>query len=150
MTDPVSWTASAIATIAFQKFIESGAGELGKKYTVEAIAKMESLLKRIWTKLRGKPRVEEVKGSIEKTQTITPEQINQIAAYLQVAMDDDAQFAAEIQALAREINAGKLQDNSSMVQNVTGHNNMNVQAKAEQGGKQWIAEKQYFGASEAE
>ncbi len=150
MTDPVSWTASAIATIAFQKFIESGAGELGKKYTVEAIAKMESLLKRIWTKLRGKPRIEEVKGSIEKTHNITPEQINQIAAYLQVAMDEDSQFAAEIQALAQEINAGKLQDNSTMVQNVTGDNNMNVQAKAEQGGKQWIAEKQYFGASEAE
>jgi hypothetical protein len=43
---------------------------------------MESLLKRIWTKLRGKPRVEEVKAAIEQTRTITPEQITQIAAYL--------------------------------------------------------------------
>jgi len=148
MTDPVSLTAATIATLACQKFIESSAGELGKKYTMEAIAKMESLLKRIWTKLRGKARVEEVKASVEKTQKIAPEQINQIAAYLQVAMDEDPQFASELQVLAQEINAGKLQDNSNMVQNVTGDNNMNVQAKAEQGGRQWIAEKQYFGTSE--
>ncbi len=148
MTDPVSMTAGAIATLAFQKFIESSAGKLGEKYTMEAIAKMESLLKRIWTKLRGKPRIEEVRASIEKTHKITPEQINQVAAYLQVAIDDDPQFGSELQALAQEINAGKLQDNSNMVQNVTGDNNMNVQAKAEQGGKQWIADKQYFGTSE--
>lgn len=117
MTDPVSLTAGAIATLAFQKFVESGAGELGKKYTTDAIAKMESLLKRIWTKLRGKPRVEEVKASIEQTHKIAPEQINQIAAYLQVAMDDDPQFADEIRLMAQQINAGKIQDNSSMVQN---------------------------------
>ena len=150
MSDPVSLTAGAIATIALQRFLESGAGKLGEKYTMEAIAKMESLLKRIWTKLRGKPRIEEVKALVEKTQTITPEQINQIAAYLQVAMDDDPKFADEICLMAQEINAGKLQDNSNMVQNVTGDNNMNVQAKAEQGGKQWIAEKQYFGTSESD
>jgi hypothetical protein len=117
MTDPLSLTASAIATLAFQKLIESSAGELAKKYTTEAIAKMESLLKRIWTKLRGKPRVEEVKALIEQNHKITPEQINQIAAYLQVAMDDDPQFADEIRLTAQQINAGKIQDNSSMVQN---------------------------------
>jgi hypothetical protein len=82
MPDPVSLTASAIATLACQKFIESSAGELAKKFTTDAIANMESLLKRIWTKLRGKPRVEEVKAAIEQTRTITPEQITQIAAYL--------------------------------------------------------------------
>jgi len=148
MTDPVSLTAGSIVNLAVQKLVESSAGELAKKFTIDAITKIESLLKRIWTKLRGKPRIEEVKASIEKTHKITPEQINQIAAYLQVAMDDDPQFASELQALAQEINAGKLQDNSNMVQNVTGNNNMNVQAKAEQGGKQWIAEKQVFSASE--
>ena len=117
MTDLVSLTAGTIATLAFQKFIEAGAGELAKKYTTDAIAKMESLLKRILTKLRGKPRIEEVKSSLEQTQKITPEQINQIAAYLQVAMDEDPQFASEIQLMAQQINAGRIQDNSSMEQN---------------------------------
>lgn len=138
MTDPVSLTAGAIATVALQKFIESGAGKLGEKYTMEAIAKMESLLKRIWTKLRGKPRIEEVKASVEKTQKITPEQINQIAAYLQVAMDDDPQFADEIRMMAQQINAGKIQDNSSMVQNIS-DNAKGWQTKVE-GGTAYIGE----------
>ncbi|MBW4520822.1 MAG: hypothetical protein KME16_14110 [Scytolyngbya sp. HA4215-MV1] len=145
MADPVSLTAGAIATVAFQKFIESGAGELGKKYTMEAIAKMESLLKRIWTKLRGKPRIEEVKASIEQTHKITPEQINQIAAYLQVAMDDDPQFADEIRLMAQQINAGKIQDNSSMVQNNSG-NAKGWQTKVE-GGTAFIGENHIHGKS---
>jgi ATP-dependent 26S proteasome regulatory subunit len=43
MPDPVTLTASAIATLAFQEFIKSGAGELAKKFTGEAIAKMGQL-----------------------------------------------------------------------------------------------------------
>ena len=46
MTEPI--TATAIAILAFQKFIESGSGELAKKFTVEAISKMDILLKS-WT-----------------------------------------------------------------------------------------------------
>lgn len=118
MAEPITTlTASAIATLAFQKFIESGAGELAKKFSTAATAKMDTLLKRIWAKLRGKARAEEVKAAIAQTQKITPEQVNQIAAYLQVAMDEDPQFASGIQMLAQEINAGKLVDQSTMVQN---------------------------------
>lgn len=117
MAEPITTlTASAIATLAFQKFIESGAGELAKKFSMEAIAKMDVLLKRIWVKLRGKPRVEEVKATLDQTHQITPEQINQVAAYLQVAMDEDPHFASDIQMMAQEINAGKLIDQSNMVQ----------------------------------
>ena len=145
MADPVTLSAGAIATLAFQKFIEAGAGELAKKYTTDAIAQIESLLKRIWTKLRGKPRIEEVKASLEKTHTITPEQINQIAAYLQVAIDDDPQFAYEIRLMAQQINAGKIQDNSSMVQN-NSDNAKGWQAKVE-GGTAYIGEIHIHGKS---
>jgi hypothetical protein len=138
MADPVTLTAGTIATLAFQKFVESSAGELAKKYTADAIAKMESLLKRIWTKLRGKPRIEEVKASLEQTHKITPEQINQIAAYLQVAIDDDPQFADEIRLMAQQINAGKIQDNSSMVQHIS-DNGKGWQTKVE-GGTAYIGE----------
>jgi hypothetical protein len=56
MPDPVTTTltASAIATLAFQKFIESGAGELAKKFTEEAITKMDDLRQKVVEKLRGK------------------------------------------------------------------------------------------------
>lgn len=145
MADPVTLSAGAIATLAFQKFMEAGAGELAKKYTTNAIAQMESLLKRIWTKLRGKPRIEEVKASLEKTHKITPEQINQIAAYLQVAIDDDPQFADEIRLMAQQINAGKIQDNSSMVQN-NSDNAKGWQTKVE-GGTAYIGEIYIHGKS---
>lgn len=138
MIDPASLTAAAIATLACQKFIESGAGELAKKFTTDAIVTMESLLKRIWTKLRSKPRVEAVKAAIEQTHKITPEQINQIAAYLQVAMDEDPQFAQEVRLMAQQINAGKIQDNSSMVQN-NSDNARGWQTKVE-GGTAYIGE----------
>jgi len=115
MTEPI--TATAIAILAFQAFIESGSGELAKKFTAEAISKMDILLNRIWTKLRGKSSVENVKSSIEKTRTITPEQVNQIAAYLQVSMDEDFEFAEEVRTLAQEINIGKINDYSNMTQN---------------------------------
>lgn len=116
--DPTILTASAIASLAFQKFLESGTGELGKKFTTDAIAKMDTLLKRIWSKLRGKPQVEEIKTSIEQTHKMTPEQIDQIATYLQVVMDEDFQFADEIQLLTKEIKAGKLIDQSNVNQNI--------------------------------
>jgi hypothetical protein len=74
------------------------------------------LLKRIWSKLSGKPRIEAVKTTLDQTAKMTPEQVNQIAAYLQVAMDDDPNFARDLQMLAQEINAGKLVDQSTMTQ----------------------------------
>ncbi len=54
MADPVTWTAGAIASLAVQKFLESGAGELGKKFTTEAITKMGLLWEQVKTKLMGK------------------------------------------------------------------------------------------------
>jgi hypothetical protein len=54
MPDPVTLTARAIATLAFQEFIKSGAGELAKKFTGEAISKMGQLRELIWTRLIGK------------------------------------------------------------------------------------------------
>jgi hypothetical protein len=139
MADPLTLTAGAIANLAFQKFIESGAGELAKKFTTEAIAKMDELRQAIWNKLRGKSAKAE-QG--DRTAIAT------IANNLDVVLDDEPEFAEQLKVLAKEIHAGKLQDNSNMVQNVTGDNNMNVQAKAEQGGKQYIAEKIYFGITE--
>ncbi|MEO0406792.1 MAG: hypothetical protein AAF289_05520 [Cyanobacteria bacterium P01_A01_bin.135] len=122
MADPATTLAAgAIASLAFQKFVEAGAGELAKRFTAEAIAKMDVLRKRIWVKLRGKTRVDDVKARLEQGQKVTPEQVNQIAAYLQVAMDEDPQFARDVQVLAQEIKAGRLVDQSHMTQNNYDH-----------------------------
>jgi len=47
-------TAAVIANLAFQKFVEAGAGELAKKFTTDAMAKMDDLRQKIMARLRGK------------------------------------------------------------------------------------------------
>lgn len=119
MVDPVTTlTSGVIANLAFKKFTESVAGELAKKFSTNAIAKMDLLLKRIWAKLGGKPKVGEIKKTIEQSKKITSEQFNQIVAYIQVAMDEDCQFAADIQKIATEINAGKFFYQKNITQSI--------------------------------
>ena len=109
-----SLTAAAIATLAFQKFIESGAGELAKKFTEAAIAKMDELREKIWIRLQGKP---EAKSALTSVENGSKADLENLVAYLQVAMIEDPKFASEIRVLGQEISAGKLLDQSSMTQN---------------------------------
>jgi hypothetical protein len=115
MPDPITtMTASAIASLAFQEFVKSGAGELAKKFTAEAIAKMGQLRDLIGKRLAGKHPAAD--AAIEKAKAGEQEGIDTIATFLGVEMLDKA-FAGQVQAIAREINAGKLLDQSSMTQN---------------------------------
>jgi hypothetical protein len=83
MADPVTaLTASAIlvprgfanASLAFQEFVKSGAGDLAKRFTGEAIslgeryanAKMDELQKKILVKLKGKPKAETAIAAFEQ------------------------------------------------------------------------------------
>jgi hypothetical protein len=118
MADPVTAiTASALATLAFQKFIESGAGELAKKFTGAAISKMDELRQKIWDKLQGKsPRVDEALAQVERGDRAA---LATIARHLDVVMDENPAFAMEVQAIAQEINAGKLLDQSSMTMHIS-------------------------------
>lgn len=133
MVEPMTAiTASLVAELAFKKFIEMGAGELGKKFTSEAIAKMDALRKKLWDRLRG--RSQKLDEALDKVEEGDRQALSTISKNLDVVMDEDEDFATELKVLAQEIHAGKLQDNSNMTQTVTGDNNTNIQAKAEQGG----------------
>jgi hypothetical protein len=137
MPDPVSTTltASAIATLAFQEFIKSGAGELAKKFTGEAIARMGDLRKLLWARLRGKHVVAE--EALQKSEAGDKAAIETVGTLLGVEMLDPI-FAAEVQAIAQEINAGKLVDNSNMTQYNYDHSK-GWQTKVE-GGTAYIGE----------
>lgn len=110
MVDPVSLSAAAIATLAFTKMLEKTV----EKFTEGALTKMDELRQKIWNKLRGNPRAEKALTAVEQGEK---SELDRLAVYLQDAMEDDPQFAAEVRTLAQEINAGKLQDNSRMTQN---------------------------------
>jgi hypothetical protein len=115
MTDPVTaLTASAIASLAFQEFVKSGAGDLAKRFTGEAITKMGRLRELIWNKLKGNPGAEE---ALQNVQAGSEEEVSDVVTYLKSAMKNDQDFAAQVQAITQEINAGKLLDQSSMTQN---------------------------------
>jgi hypothetical protein len=112
----IALTASAIASLAFQEFVKSGAGDLAKRFTGEAIAKMGRLRELIWGRLAGKhPAADE---AIEKAKAGEQEGIDNVAAFLGSELLIDKEFAGQVQAIAQEINAGKLLDQSSMTMNV--------------------------------
>lgn len=100
MPDPVTLNASAIATLAFQEFIKSGAGELAKKFTGEAIAKMGQLRELIWNRLTGKHPIAE--EALVKAQAGEQEGIDKVTTLLGVELLDEA-FAGQVQAIAQEI-----------------------------------------------
>ncbi|MEO0988115.1 MAG: hypothetical protein AAFY20_21630 [Cyanobacteria bacterium J06639_14] len=142
MADPVTLTVGTIATLAFTKFLETSAGELAKKFTQSAIEQMDTLRQKIWAKLTGNPRAE---AALKAAEEGSKADIEKVADYLKVEMNEDEDFATELQVLAQQIQAGKIQDQSTMHMEVTGNDNTNIQAKAEQGGTQYIAETMHFG-----
>lgn len=115
MSDPVTITTATIVSLAFQKFFEAAAGDLGKKFTETAIQRMEQLRQLIWDRFRGKhDKAESALMALEQGHV---DRVDRLAVYLQDEMDDDAAFASDLQTLAQEISIGKLQDNSSITQN---------------------------------
>lgn len=101
MMEPISTAAAtAIAKIAFDKFIEGGAGELGKKVTEGMTNKIQQLAQAVWLRLKGKPQAVKVlqgveRGSIEDTKTLETS--------LNTLWEEDPKFAGEVEQLAREI-----------------------------------------------
>jgi hypothetical protein len=109
MADPVTLSATVIATLAFTKMLEKTV----EKFTEGALTKMDELRQTIWNKLRGNPRAENALAAVEQG---NKDELQRLAVYLQDAMEDDPQFANEVRVMAQEIHAGKLQDNSQMTQ----------------------------------
>jgi hypothetical protein len=109
MADPVTLSATVIATLAFTKMLEKTV----EKFTESALTKMDELRQKIWNKLRGNPRAENALAAVEQG---NKDELQRLAVYLQDAMEDDPQFANEVRVMAQEIHAGKLQDNSQMTQ----------------------------------
>jgi hypothetical protein len=136
MADPITTlTASMITSLAFQEFVKSGAGELAKKFTGGAIAKMGQLRELIWNRLAGKHHA--AAEAIEKAKAGEQAGIDTVATLLGVELLDK-EFADQVQAIAHEINAGKLFDQSSMTQN-NQDNAKGWQTKVE-GGTAYIGE----------
>ena len=107
-------TAAAIAKLAFDAVIQTGAGKL----TETGIEKS----KQLWQKIRGKVKEEGVTEAVlvEVENTKSQEILEkQIVPFLQVAMLKDQEFDQEIQSIAQKINQ-EIQEGSE--DNITFHN----------------------------
>lgn len=137
MADPLTtFTASAIAQFAFQEFLKTSAGELAKKFSATAIEKMSDLRQTIWNRLRGKNAVAE--AALAQAESGDEQAIESVATFLGAEMLSDPAFAQQVQMMAQEIHAGKILDQSSMVQNIS-DNAKGWQTKVE-GGTAYIGE----------
>jgi len=117
-------TANTIVTLSFQKFVESGAGELAKKFTEVGIQKMDALRQAIWERLRGKHQQAEV--LLKKAETGDKQAIDFVGKLLEMEMRDPG-FATQVRTIAHEITLNQIQDNSSM--NQTNYGGTNYQTK---------------------
>ena len=134
MADPL--TASVLVGLAIQKFVEPSAAKLAKKLTTEAITKIPELWQQIKNKLQGKSaRVDEALVKLESSDCSA---IDTVTKNLDVVLDNEPEFANELKLLAQTIQAGRIQDNSTMMQN-NSDNARGWQTKVE-GGTAYIGE----------
>lgn len=128
MVEPLlNLTASVIVNLAFQKFLESGAGELGKKFTTDAIAAMDRLREGLWQRLQG--RSDKLDKALSQAEEGDRGALDTIAKNLDVVMDDDESFATEIKTLVQQIQAGKINESSQTQHIYEGGTGFQSQAK---------------------
>jgi len=121
--------AQAIAKIALDKFVESGAGELGKTMTVAIAQKVEQLGTAVWNRIKGNATAVTV---LEGAAQEKPEDMQKLKNYLySLWKDEQSEFAQEVKKLADEIHLEltQIEDNSSMTVNNHGGTNTIYQTK---------------------
>ena len=123
MTDPITFTASAIASLAFQKIVEGIGSETGKKFSEKAFGLIDQLRQKIVARFSGRDNVQ---ATLEQAKTGDSDAIAKVAKYLDVEILDAPEFAGELQQLANEITQYVIEDNSTNVQvNYGGENIQN-------------------------
>lgn len=99
--EPMTLTATTIATLAFNEFIKSGAGELAKKSLGGSLDLVKSLRDKIQAKFQGNTKAETALAEVK--QQGTPAALDKVTKYLDLEMLEDAAFATEIKQVAQQI-----------------------------------------------
>ncbi|NEO65727.1 MAG: hypothetical protein F6J98_37165 [Moorea sp. SIO4G2] len=103
---------------------------------------MDKLRKMVWDKLRNNPKAENALTLVEKGSS---SDLERVADYLKVVMNEQPEFAKEIQAIAQEINSGKIHDNSSNTMNIN-DNGKGLQNNIDniEGGTNYVAQEMHI------
>lgn len=120
-------TGAAIAKLAFDEFIKSGAGEVAKKAVGGAIEQLRSAIKARFAAKND--RAETAIATIESAADTTTEQktaaLNKLSVYLDDEMDD-APFAQTLQQLAQQVIHIQDQSTSNREYNNYGRDQINI------------------------
>jgi capsule polysaccharide export protein KpsE/RkpR len=115
--------AQAIAKVALDKFVEGGAGELGKTSSQVIAEKVMQLGRVVWNQIKGNAAaVTVLKGASEEQ----PEEERKLKNYLYALWkNDNSEFVQEVKKLADEIHLEltQIEDNSMQIQNNYGGTN---------------------------
>jgi len=97
----VTLTASAVAQLAFNEFIKSGAGELAKKSLSGAIDSVKSLREKIQARFKANDRAATALAEVQQQGTTVA--MDKVTKYLDIEMLEDEVFATEIRQIAQQI-----------------------------------------------
>lgn len=146
MTELITLAAAqAITKIALDKFVESGAGELGKNLTAALSQKVMQLGTVVWNRIKGNATAVTVLEGAVKEQ---PEEVQKLKNYLNAQWkDESSQFAQEVKKLADEIHfeLTQIEDNSSMT--IINQDNAKGWLTKMSGGTAYIGENHFHGKS---
>jgi len=115
--------------------------ELGKRFTEEAIAKMEPLRQLIVTRLQGKPKAKEAIAQLEAG---SKEALDDIISYLKREMLEDKEFRDTLEKMVSEIKAERLQNDSTSMLQDNRDNATGFQTKAEPGSQVNVAQEIHY------
>jgi len=118
VVEPVATTIAVgtITKLAFDELVKAGAGEVGKKAVGETVELVKSLAGKIRQKFQGNERATGAIAELERSGT--EESLKKVTKHLDLEMDEDPSFTAEIQQMAKQIiNIQTQQDNRQTIQN---------------------------------
>ena len=101
MIDPATIAASAIAKLAFDEFVKSGAGAAAKETVAGAVVLIKSLRDRIKAKFEGNERATATLAEVERDGSEAA--LEKVGKYLDLEMDEEQGFADEVRQMAHQI-----------------------------------------------
>jgi uncharacterized membrane protein len=120
--DPLTLTGGAIAKLAFDELVKSGAGEVAKQAVGGAISQLRSTIK---ARFQGKhEKAEAAIAKIEQEQSA--EALTKLSVYLDDEMED-APFAQTLQQLAQQVINIQNQNTSTRQYNNSGRDQINIE-----------------------
>lgn len=107
MSDPITYSASAIATLAFQQAIDVAGLKTGHPFEASAHQRLNMLRQKIMDQMKGD---ETIAVELIQAETGNLDAIETVGNALEMMMRESPEFAVALQQLANEINSSGIEE----------------------------------------